>query len=120
MQYSNEQPDIQPEEAKEVHFNNYNGFWIGMWGDTVMWIEPNTEDIKFYKVPRMRKGYTFYSLSQTPNFNIKLVRNEEGLVIMFFIDPDENVSFGLVIDDLDRSQWYTAPLDIQDSVDTLE
>lgn len=94
----------------EVQFNQYSGVWIGFWGDTVMWVAPDTEEIKYYKVPRYKKGYTFLRHTQSPHFKIVLARNELGEVIAFFNNPDDDIRFALVLDDPDRSEWGTIPL----------
>lgn len=100
----------------EVKFDQYSGYWIGFWGDTVMWVSPDSEEIQYVKVPRLRKGYTFYTHTQSPRFQIVLARNELGEVIAFFNNPDEDIRFALMVDDPDRSEWGTIPL-ITDNIE---
>lgn len=105
-------------ESNEIQFNQYEGgFWIATHQNVILWVAPNSEEMQFHEVPDLKEGYTFSNLMASTRAEIKIAQNEDGVPIAFFINPDDQLRFALVFDDVERSEWGDIPNIIETIVD---
>jgi hypothetical protein len=79
--------------------------------DTVLWVDARETDGDFgsHEVPQSTK-FTLQSLTTTPQFDMVLGETDEGMIVLFLVDRDDNYAYGLNLTEPSTSEWGMCPL----------
>jgi len=86
-------------------------YFVAFVDDNVVWVDSRDADGDFgtHEVPTSTK-FTLRDLTAVSGFEMVLGETEDGTVVLFLVDREDNYGYGVNLEDPSTSAWGMCPL----------